>query len=80
MLHKFTFRVPAETVDEATVIEVRVSPGEIVKMDQIVLVVETAKAAMELPSDVQGVVREVLVKEGDLLKVGQDLFLYEPTN
>ncbi len=80
MLHKFTFRVPTETVDEATVIEVRVSPGEIVKMDQIVLVIETAKAAMELPSDVQGVVREVLVKEGDLLKVGQALFLYEPTN
>src|SRR5438128_8994751 len=54
-----------------------ISPGASVTAGQAVMELETDKAVVEVPSSVSGVVKEVRVKEGDKLKVGQIIFSLE---
>jgi len=70
------FKVPelGEHVESATVAKVLISRGGMVKREQAVLELETDKAVLELPADLDGTVDEILVKEGDEVKVGQKLF------
>lgn len=56
--------------DEVSVIELMVKPGDTLKVDQSVLVVESDKASMEIPSSHAGVVKALLVKVGDKVKQG----------
>jgi pyruvate dehydrogenase E2 component (dihydrolipoamide acetyltransferase) len=51
-----------------------ISPGAKVSEGQPVLELETDKAVVEVPSSISGVVKEIRVKEGDKLKVGQIIF------
>lgn len=67
--------VPDIGSDEADVIEWLVKPGDHVKLDQSIAVLESAKASMEVPSTVAGVVKRLLVQLGD--KVSQDRPLLE---
>ena len=45
-------------------------PGDTVKVNQIIVEIETAKAVVELPSPHAGMVSELLVAEGDTVDVG----------
>src|SRR5437660_3737309 len=54
-----------------------ISPGASVTEGQAVMELETDKAVIEVPSSVSGTVKEVRVKEGDKLKVGQVIFTVE---
>ena len=54
---------------EVPVIEVFVKPGDIVKVDDALVTLESDKATMDVPSSAAGTVKEVLVKLGD--KVGE---------
>ncbi|HEX5361352.1 MAG TPA: dihydrolipoyllysine-residue acetyltransferase [Fluviicoccus sp.] len=56
--------------DSADVIELLVSPGQIVAVDTPLMVLESAKATMEVPSPIAGVVRSVAVKVGDAVSQG----------
>ena len=56
--------------DEVTVIELMVKPGDMVKVDQSLITVESDKASMEIPSSHAGVVKEIKVKLGDKVKQG----------
>ncbi|MDB5779572.1 MAG: lpdA [Polaromonas sp.] len=56
--------------DEVSVIEVLVKPGDAIKAEQSLITVESDKASMEIPSSQGGVVREVKVKLGDMVKQG----------
>lgn len=56
--------------DDVPVIEVLVSVGDSVKKDQGLVTLESDKATMEVPSSVDGVVKEVKVKVGDTLSEG----------
>jgi pyruvate dehydrogenase E2 component (dihydrolipoamide acetyltransferase) len=56
--------------DSADVIEVLVSPGQTVAVDTPLLVLESAKATMEVPCPMAGVVRSVAVKVGDAVSQG----------
>ncbi len=47
------------------------SPGDTIKKDQPVLELETDKATIEVPSNVSGTVKEVKIKQGERVKVGQ---------
>jgi len=71
--------VPAggESVTQATVGEIFKKVGEAVKVDESLLELETDKAAQEIPSPVSGVIREMLVKEGDDVEVGALLLRIE---
>jgi len=69
---KVDFRLPqlGEGIESATVTAVLVKPGDVVKVGQAVLSVETDKASMEVESDVEGVVERVQVKPGGKLSIG----------
>ncbi|RMD84985.1 MAG: branched-chain alpha-keto acid dehydrogenase subunit E2 [Candidatus Dadabacteria bacterium] len=68
-----------ENIATATVIEVLVAPGQAVEIDQGLLALESEKAEFELPSPVAGTVREVLVKAGEEVRVGQVVARIETT-
>ena len=59
-----------EGIEEATIISVFVSPGDSIKKEQSVIEIETDKAALELPSPVDGTISEIVVNEGDVIKIG----------
>ena len=67
------FKIPelGENVTGGEVVRVMVNAGDALKKDQPVLELETDKATIEVPSDVEGTVREIKVKKGDKVKVGQ---------
>ncbi|OIQ93458.1 dihydrolipoyllysine-residue acetyltransferase component of pyruvate dehydrogenase complex [mine drainage metagenome] len=55
---------------DVPVIEVLVKPGDVIKAEDPLLMLESDKAAMEVPSPAAGVVREVSVKLGDKVSAG----------
>ncbi|HEX5473395.1 MAG TPA: 2-oxo acid dehydrogenase subunit E2 [Vicinamibacterales bacterium] len=69
------FKLPelGENVSAGDVLRVLVKPGDAVQADQPVLELETDKATIEVPSSVAGTVREVRVKEGQKVKVGETI-------
>ena len=69
--------VPDIGSDEVTVTEVMVKAGDTVSVDQSIINVEGDKASMEVPSPEAGVVKEVLVKEGDKVTTGSPMFVLE---
>ena len=73
------FKLPelGENIEKADVVKVLVSVGDKVEVDQSLLEIETDKATVEVPSEVSGVIKEVKVKDGDIAKVGQILFLID---
>jgi pyruvate dehydrogenase E2 component (dihydrolipoamide acetyltransferase) len=72
------FKLPdlGEGIHEGEVIEVLVSVGDKVIDGMPVLVIETDKATTEIPAPVTGVVREIRVKPGDVVKVGEVLMVF----
>lgn len=72
------FKLPdlGEGVHEGEVLAVHVSVGQEVKENDIILEVETDKAAVEIPSPFTGTVAEVLVKAGDTVKVGDVMITF----
>ncbi|MCS6763894.1 MAG: dihydrolipoyl dehydrogenase [Candidatus Protistobacter heckmanni] len=55
---------------DVEVIEVLIKPGDAIASEQSLLVLESDKASMEVPSNVAGTVKEVKVKVGDKVSVG----------
>jgi pyruvate dehydrogenase E2 component (dihydrolipoamide acetyltransferase) len=55
---------------DVTVIEVLVKPGDSVKVEQSLITVESDKASMEIPSSHAGVVKDLKVKLGDKINIG----------
>ena len=66
-----------EGIESATISEVSLSAGEHVKKDDVLLVLESDKASMEIPSDYDGKITEVLVEEGKDVVTGEPLFKIE---
>ena len=64
----------ADNVTTAVVLEILVSAGDKVDRDDSLAEMESDKATFELPSEEAGVVKEIRVKEGDEVKVGQVMF------
>ena len=62
---------------EVEVIEVCVQPGDRVSADDPIVVLESDKAAMELPANADGVVEKILVKVGDGVSEGMNFLELE---
>ncbi len=62
---------------DVAVIEVMVKPGETVAVDTSLIMVESDKASMEIPSSHAGVVKEVKVKTGDKVSEGSAILVLE---
>ncbi len=65
--------------DEVDVIEIPVAVGDTVAKDDTLLTLESDKASMDVPADVAGVIKEILVKVGDKVKEGDVVFRIEAT-
>ena len=63
--------------DSAEVIEILVKVGQTLAIDTPIVLLESAKASMEVPSPMAGVVREILVKLGDNVSEGTVLVQVE---
>jgi pyruvate dehydrogenase E2 component (dihydrolipoamide acetyltransferase) len=70
------FKLPAlgENIEQGDLVRLMVAPGAKVSEGQAVMELETDKAVVEVPSSVSGTIKEILVKEGDKIKVGQVIF------
>ena len=62
---------------DVAVIEVMVKPGETVAVDTSLIMVESDKASMEIPSSHAGVVKEVRVKVDDKVSEGSTILVLE---
>ena len=73
------FKLPelGENIESADIINVLVKPGDKIEKEQAIIEIETDKATIEVPSSFEGVVKEVLVKIGEKVKVGQVLIMVD---
>src|SRR5579872_292806 len=73
------FKLPelGENISQGDLVRLMISPGTKVSEGQPVMELVTDKAVVEVPSSVSGVVKEVKVKEGEKVKVGQVIFTLE---
>lgn len=59
-----------ESITEGTIISWSVQVGDVIKEDDVLFEVNTAKVSAEIPSPVAGKIVEILYKEGDTVAVG----------
>src|SRR5688500_8314085 len=62
-----------ESIMEATILHWLKKPGDKSEQDESVLEVATDKVDTEVPSTVAGVLKEILAKEGEVVKVGKPI-------
>ena len=74
---EFTLPELGENITQGDLVRLMISPGTKVSEGQPVMEIETDKAVVEVPSSVGGIVKEVQVKEGEKIKVGQVIFTLE---
>ncbi len=66
----FNLPDPGEGLVEAEIVEWKVAPGDTVKVNDMVLEIETAKSLVELPIPWAGTVKDLLVEVGQTIDVG----------
>ncbi|MGW4205980.1 dihydrolipoamide acetyltransferase family protein [Streptomyces sp. NPDC004726] len=66
-----------EGLTEADILTWTVKAGDTVEVNQIIVEIETAKAAVELPSPYAGVVSELHAAEGETVPVGKPIITIE---
>ena len=67
-------------VEEVEVIEVCVEVGQKVESEDSIMILETDKAAMEIPASADGVVKNILIQVGDMVKEGMPFVELEIEN
>ncbi|MGY8747030.1 MAG: 2-oxo acid dehydrogenase subunit E2 [Pirellulales bacterium] len=74
------FKLPkiAEGVESGDVLEILVSVGDTLEIEQEVMELETDKATIFVPSDVEGVITGINCGIGDTIAVGQVILSVEP--
>ncbi|REF29802.1 dihydrolipoamide acetyltransferase family protein [Calidifontibacter indicus] len=73
----FNLPDPGEGLVEADIVTWKIKPGDEVKVNDVVVEIETAKSLVELPIPWAGVVVELLVAEGDTVDVGKAIVSIE---
>ena len=74
---EFTLPELGENISQGDLVRLMIAPGAKVSEGQPVMELETDKAVIEVPSSVSGVVKDIKVKEGEKIKVGQVIFTLE---
>lgn len=64
-------------VQTITVVDVFISAGDKVAIDDSLIALESEKAVMDIPSPFAGSIKEVIIKEGDITKSGDLIALIE---
>ncbi|MDA8596210.1 2-oxo acid dehydrogenase subunit E2 [Flavobacteriaceae bacterium] len=75
----FELKLPkmGESVAEATITSWLKSVGETIEQDEAVVEIATDKVDSEVPSEVTGVIKEILFQTDDVVEVGQTIALIE---
>jgi pyruvate dehydrogenase E2 component (dihydrolipoamide acetyltransferase) len=75
----FEFKLPelGEGIHEGEIVKWLIKPGDTIEEDQIIVEVQNDKAVVEVPSPVNGTVKEVVVSEGTVSIVGDTLVTIE---
>ncbi|MCY3538908.1 MAG: dihydrolipoamide acetyltransferase family protein [bacterium] len=68
-----------ETVTEGTVLRWMKEVGDPISLDEAIVEISTDKVDTEIPSPVAGIVREILVGEGETIEVGTDMVVIAAT-
>ncbi len=73
------FKLPelGENIHQGDLVRLLISPGASIAEGQPVMELETDKAVVEVPSSISGKVKDIRVKEGEKVKVGQVIFTVE---
>ena len=73
------FKLPelGENVHQGDLVRLMIAPGTRIAEGQAVMELETDKAVVEVPSSVSGIIKDVLVNQGEKIKVGQVIFTVE---
>jgi len=68
----FEIKMPklSESITEGTIVSWSVQVGDVIREDDVLFEVNTAKVSAEIPSPVAGRIVEILFKEGDTVAVG----------
>ena len=77
---KFPLPDVGEGLTEAEIVSWKVAPGDKVSVNQTICEIETAKSIVELPCPFEGVVEELLAKEGDTVEVGTPIISVNVTS
>lgn len=77
MATEFVLPELGENIVSADIVDVFVSVGDTISVDDPILEIETDKSSFEVPSNVSGVVKELLVKAGESASVGQVILVLE---
>ncbi len=70
MLRQFRLPDPGEGLVEAEIVAWRVTVGETIEINDVLVEIETSKSLVELPSPFAGEVTGLLVEEGSTVEVG----------
>jgi pyruvate dehydrogenase E2 component (dihydrolipoamide acetyltransferase) len=62
---------------DVEVVEVMVKPGDVVRVEDSLITIESDKASMEVPSPEAGIVKEIRVKVGDKVSEGSPIIVLE---
>jgi len=73
------FKLPdlGEGLQEAEVVEWLVKEGDDVELDQLIVLVETAKAIVEIPSPMKAKISKICASVGEIVQVNEVLVEYE---
>jgi len=75
---EFKLQALKENVEIVEVNAIKVNVGDIVTKDQPLIEVQADKAALEVPSPAAGKITQILIKQGDQVKIGQLIFVIDP--
>ena len=73
MTTEFNLPELGEDIDAGDVVALLVSVGDTIEVDQLVLEIETDKAAIEIPSSLNGIITAIHVEEGGIVEVGKPI-------
>ena len=59
-----------EGIDNVEVTDVLIKKGSAVNADDVLIIVESDKASMEIPSEKSGIIADILINKGDSIKPG----------
>ncbi len=63
-----------ENIEQGTITRILVNVGDSIKKGQSIVELETGKSVLEVPSPIEGLIKEVLVQSGAVVKIGQPIF------
>src|ERR1044072_2706844 len=77
MSNQFLLPVHGEGLPDATIVEWYVKVGDVIKLDENLVSMETAKAVVDVPSPVSGKVLKLAGAAGDVIVTGTMLAEFE---